>query len=605
MLLSIDYFLAFGKMRMLQYHMNDTLAIIQEKLALVPHKSGVYMMRDTADHIIYIGKAKDLRARLGSYFHSSSHDQKVTAMLQRVVTFDYFITKTENDALALEANLVKKHKPHYNILLKDNKTFPYIKIVDCEFPYLEVTRKIERGRGKMKSKYFGPYFNGIWARELLNTLCDIFPLRTCSKQEFARGTPCVNHQIGRCLAPCTTHHQKRERTQNNPEYFKAKQEYADVISKVKAFLRGEQNFDAHKTLTEKMENAASIEQFEIAIRYRNGLAFLDKIKERTIADTATDFNCDVFAYALRGQVFVASVLTVRAGKLIGIQNFSSENMEVETEQEMLVSFILQYYQEHIVPEDILVPCHTEALSEILDTRTSLPKIGYKKKLLDMAIANAKEYIETSIEQIKHRNDFTHGACLELGKILGMDRIPKKIECFDVSHTAGEEQVASMTVFIDGVAERKLYRRFRIKHNFGNNDFLSMQEVVKRRLARIGTIDPSFGPAPDLMVIDGGKGQLSAVLEVFKNLEKNEVLPICGSSSVANNCDLDTREMQKVQDIFVISIAEQNEEIFTQKSTTKAVTLPKRSYALRLVQRIRDEAHRLAITYHRKRRDSKK
>ncbi|MCL2851362.1 MAG: excinuclease ABC subunit UvrC [Firmicutes bacterium] len=575
---------------------------IQEKLALAPHKPGVYLMRDIHNHIIYVGKAKDLKNRLSSYFKSSSHDQKVTAMLQHVTIFDYFITRTENDALALESNLIKKHQPHYNILLKDSKTFPYIKIVGDDFPYLEVTRKIEnvKKNAVTKSQYFGPYFNGIWARELLNTLCDIFPLRTCSKPEFTKSqkskTPCLNYQMKRCIAPCQSQNQDQKNLIN------CKIAYAKIIADVRAFLRGESTSNAAKILTEKMENAASLEQFETAIRYRDGLAFLDKLKERTIADTAKDLNADIFAYAIKGDIFVTSVLTVRAGKLIGIQNFSTKNPEIESEPEMLGSFVLQYYQQNIVPDEIImsqsnIDDHKE-LSELLGCKITSPKIAYKKKLLDMAIQNAQEYMDTSIEQIKHKQDFTTGACEELGKILGMTKLPKKIECFDISHTAGEEQVASMTVFIDGIAARKLYRRFKIKHEQGNNDYLSLQEVVRRRLARIGTSDPSFGTAPDLMVIDGGKGQLSAILDLFNELENNATT----KDEIPQDHPL--ASYQQLSDITLISLAEENEEIFTPHSNTPII-LSKRSYALRLLQRIRDEAHRFAITYHRKLRGNAK
>jgi len=522
---------------------------IHEKLALVPAKPGVYLMRDGAGHIIYIGKAKALRARLGSYFKSGSHDAKVTAMLERVRDFDYFITKTENDALGLEANLVKKHQPHYNILLKDSKTFPYIKVTDGDWPYLEVTRKLTKG-----GKYFGPYFNGIWASELLDTLLDIFPLRTCSKVEFAKKTPCINHQIGRCLAPCA----KRV----------TREECLKIIDDVKSFLRGEREFGAREKLQSKMENAAALEQFEIAIRYRNGMNFLDKLRDRTITHVARDLNADVFSYAIRGDVFVVSVLSVRAGKLIGIQNFSEQHAGVQSEEDMLSGFVMQYYQQNVVPEQIVAEFPMTEVAVALGCTIFNPKVALKRQLLDMAKTNADEYIDTSIEKIKFREQFTVGAVDELGTVLGLTHPPKKIECYDISHTDGTDMVASMVVFINGVAEKKLYRRFKIKHGMGNNDFLSMQEVITRRLARIGTPDISFGIAPDLIVIDGGKGQLSSVMDVAGNSEIN-----------------------------FIALAKENEEIFKPGESTPLV-LSKRSYSLRLLQRVRDEAHRFANTFHR-------
>ena len=507
---------------------------VHEKLPIVPEKPGVYVMRDGSGSIIYIGKAKNLKNRVRSYF-VGAHDEKTTKMLQKVHDIDWFVTKTELDALGLEANLIKRHKPHYNILLKDSKSFPYIRISTGDFPYLEVTRKL-----KQSGRYFGPYYNGIWARELLDVLGDIFPVKTCIRTPKL---PCLNHQIGRCLGVCTGNI--------------TKDEYSELIERVAAFLRGEREFGARAILEEKMHRAADQQQFELAIRYRRGLEFLDKLKERTITQVPRDLNCDVFAGVTRGDIWVVSVLTVRAGALIGIQNFSDKNMGVQSEDDALQSFVMQYYDIHKKPFEIIT--HAKA--------------GVKRKLLDMARENAENYLDTSIEKIEFKHQFTKGACEELSEILNMRGELRKIECFDISHFGGEMQVASMVVFVDGVAEKKLYRKFNIKHDAGNNDYLSMFEVIKRRLARIGTTDAGFGPAPDLIIVDGGKGQLSAALDALSLTQL---------------------------DIPIISIAKQHEEIFVPNSTTPII-LPKRSYALRLVQRIRDEAHRFAVTFHKSKR----
>lgn len=510
-------------------------------MQVVPNVSGVYVMRDEVGHIIYIGKAKDLKKRLSSYFVSKSHDAKVTAMLARVASFEYFITKTEHDALGLEANLIKKHKPHYNILLKDNRQFPYLRVVEGKFPHLEVTRKIVKG-----GKYFGPYFNGIWANELLRTIHDIFPIRECKNMGKQ---PCTSFQIGRCSGPCGA-----KVTQS---------EYANIVEDVKKFLRGESDCGAREILTAKMEKAAELNQFEIAIRYRDGLRFLDKLKERTITQVGRDLNCDVFGYFASAQVFAVSVLTVRAGKMIGIQNFADGNKGVQSAEEMLDGFIAQYYLENPRPEEIVTAAER----------------GHKKQLLDMANENAKEYVETSIEKIEFKNHFTVGACEELSRELGLHSVPKKIECFDISNLQGEETVASMVVFIDGRAEKKLYRRFKIRSHEGIDDYKSMQEVIKRRMARVPDICKSTDNAtlrgdwayPDLIMIDGGKGQLSSVVDL-------------------------------VREVSVIAFSEQN-EIFV-PGRSEAIVLSKRSYALRLLQRVRDEAHRFAVAYHHKRRDIK-
>jgi excinuclease ABC subunit C len=461
---------------------------IQEKLIITPNVSGVYLMRDCHKHIIYIGKAKDLRKRLSSYFVSKVHDAKVTAMLANVDDYEYFVTRNEKDALGLEANLIKKHKPHYNILLKDNKTFPYILIDGGK---IEITRKTNR-----KGKYFGPYFNGIWAKGLLDTVYDIFGVRGNADGE--------------------------------------------TLEKIKQFLRGENDFGAREILTGKMEQASAMNQFELAIRYRDGLQFLDKLKERTITQVGRDLNCDVFGSFAGGDVFVVSVLTVRAGKLIGVQNFTNIGAIGDVHD-----FIAQYYLDSPRPDEVITAAER----------------GHKKHLLDMADANAKEYIETSIERIEFKNQFTVGACQELARELNLACVPKKIECFDISNLYGEESVASMVTFIDGRAEKKLYRKFKIRSHGGIDDYKSLREVLKRRMART---DWEY---PDLIIIDGGKGQLSAVSDTV-------TLPVIAFS--------------------------ENDEIFT----PELVSLSKRSYALRLLQRIRDEAHRFAVTYHKKRRDMK-
>jgi len=515
------------------------MSTLVDKLIQVPQTSGVYLMRNAQSHIIYIGKAKNLRSRLGSYFKSGSHDEKTTLMISKVADFEYFVTPTENDALLLEANLINQHKPHYNILLKDNKSYPYIKVTSKS---VEITRRIssrnferifeknldsdegvynskrpKKGRdlAERAPKFFGPYFNGIWAKDLMDTLFDLFPLERAGKNK---------------LVP-------RE----------------DCLGDVKAFLRGDKEFGAREVLTRRMNAAAELEQFEIAIRYRNGINFLDKLKERTITQVGRDLNLDVFAHATSGDIVVFSVLTIRAGKLIGIQNYSEA---LGLEDDILDAFIRQYYLAHPQPDQILLDA----------------KIGIKRQLLDMARDNAREYLETSIERIKFKQEFTMGACHELGVILGIPT-PKKIECFDISHMHGTEVVASMVVFVNGVADKKLYRKFKIRHGMGNDDYLSMREVLSRRLARLSqpTHDPSFSVPPDLIILDGGKGQLSAVMSLFN-----------GRSQTAPT---------------IIALAKENEEIFTPHSPDPIV-LPKRSYALRLCMRIRDEAHRFANDYRR-------
>ena len=597
---------------------------ILDKLALTPTSPGVYLMKDAAQHIIYVGKAKSLRNRLANYFVNKVHDAKVTAMLEKVTDYEYFVCETERDALGLEANLIKKHKPHYNILLKDNKSFPYIKITDAQFPYLEVTRKITRG-----GKYFGPYYNGIRAGELLEVITDIFPVRTC-RGGVGGNAPqsCLNYQIGRCSGPCTG--------------AITREDYALIIEKVKDFLRGERDHGARKTLTQKMQVAADMNRFELAIKYRDGIAFLDKLKERTITQVGKNLNCDVFGITTAGGMYCVTILTIRAGKLIGIQNFADENRTVDDEDAALQSFIMQYYTENAIPEQVVAKYELAEVARALNCHVFNPKAALKKRLLKMAEQNAAEYLQTSIEKIQFKNEFTLGACEELARVLALPTIPKKIECYDISHQSGENQVASMVVFVDGAPSPKLYRKFRIKHNEGNNDFKSMQEVLTRRLARLtqkfpscmegcpegagwlnvgvsptrqSHYDESFSYPPDLIIVDGGKPQLSAALTALETWEKSlhtpfphrdvDLNPLSWKGVDASEASgRGMRDTHKGTSIFVISLAKREEEIFVPHQSDPII-LPKRSYALRLVQRIRDEAHRFAITYHKKLRSKVK
>jgi excinuclease ABC subunit C len=379
---------------------------LKEKIKNLPKEAGVYMMKNSAGEIIYIGKAKNLKNRVSSYF-KGAHDGKVTAMVSHILDFEYFVVANENDALFLEASLINKHKPHYNILLKDDKHFPYIKIIQSA---AKTKDRIAIARKKQNdgAEYFGPYFNGIKAGVLLDIIRTVYG--------------------------------------NDPVC-------------AKSFLRGECNYEVNEILSNRMQKAAGMRQFELAIAYRNGLRMIDRLN-RKITNTAEDADA-----------------------------------------------------------------------------------------------------------------FTLGACRELGEILGLPRIPRRIECYDISHTAGENVVGSLTVFIDGVAEKSQYRKFKIRHGMGNNDFLSLNEVLMRRLKHT---EWAF---PDIMVIDGGKGQLSAV--------KSAVEDSLGGGAAGH-----------YPQFAVISLAKQFELIYTTDSDAP-IALSKHSYALRLLQRIRDEAHRFAITFHRK------
>lgn len=534
--------------------------VIREKLKLLPDNPGVYIMLDKFGNIIYVGKARVLKNRVRQYFHQSPKPDKVMKMVQNIADFNYIITNTEIDALALENNLIKKYKPKYNILLKDDKTYPYIKAhLREEFPNFSITRKIK----KDGAKYFGPFMGGINCKDILDTLQLTFSVRLCRTATTGKKRECLNYHIGRCTAPCAGK--------------VSREDYAVQVKKALSFLDGNYR-EAGELLKCKMLSAAENENFELALDYKNKIDMLSKLEAKRITSLNRMIDADIIAYATNGLYSAVNILITRKGIMQGGANYALDEAHFN-DSEALTGFITQYYANHEIPAEIICGdlCERELLQNFFREKCgktveiTLAKQGDKAKLLKMAEENAREYLEKSIDKIKHKDDMTVNACKRLQELLQLKKYPRRMECYDISNISGVDKVGSMVVFIDGEAERTAYRRFRIKTVEGANDFASLQEVLERRLAKLGTEEEEKFPKPDLIIIDGGKGQLSAVQEIFSE----------------NN----------VKDIDLISLAKREEEVFT-TAREESVKISHRDYSLQMLQRIRDEAHRFAITYFR-------
>ncbi len=534
--------------------------VVKEKLKLLPDNPGVYIMLDGYGNVIYVGKARVLKNRVRQYFHSSEKPEKVMKMVENVRDFNYIITDSEIDALALENNLIKKYKPKYNILLKDDKTYPYIKVnMREDFPNFSITRKIK----KDGSKYFGPFMGGISCKDILEIVQMTFCVRLCHTATTGKKRECLNYHIGRCFAPCAGKI--------------SKEDYAVRVKNALSFLDGNLT-EADVLLKRKMTVAAEDENFELALDYKKKLEMLSKLEAKRITSLNRYIDADIIAYATNGLYSAVNVLVTRKGIMQGGSSFALDEAHL-TDGEALTGFIVQYYQHHEVPSEIIVEdfCEKELLQSYFKDKFDKPieitlaKQGDKSKLLKMAHKNAEEYLEKSVDKIKHRDDMTVNACRHLQELLSLKAYPRRMECYDISNISGVDKVGSMVVFIDGEADRSSYRRFKIKTVEGSNDFASLQEVLMRRLDKLGTDEEEKFPKPDLIIIDGGKGQLSAVKEIFD--EKN------------------------IDGIELISLAKREEEVFTLYSD-ESVKISHRDYSLKMLQRIRDEAHRFAITYFR-------
>lgn len=539
-------------------------ADLEQKIRLLPKNPGVYVMLDANGVIIYVGKAKNLKNRVTQYFYDNVKTEKVFAMTANIADFYYIITNSEADALSLENNLIKKNKPKYNILLKDDKTYPYIRVnVKEDFPFFEVVRKIR----KDGARYFGPFMCGVSANDIIDTLNLTFKLRSCRmpiKEGGVKKRECLDYHIERCAAPCSG--------------LCTKEQYAERVNAAIDFLSGNDE-EAHAILTEKMQKFSQNEEFELALLYRDKISVLKKISEKKITSLNRFISCDVIAVASDNIHSAINVLIMRGGRVQGGKHFAFEDGSISKE-DCLADFIMRFYDKNNeLPDEILLNAEISdctAYEEYFKNEFSKkvriysPKQGVRKQLCDMAELNARDYLDKAIDKIKHKDDMTVSACNRLKTVLGLKNYPRRIECYDISNISGVDKVGSMVVFIDGVKSPEDYRRFRIKTVEGSDDFASLKEVLTRRLERLKTDEERF-PKPDLIIIDGGKGQLSAVKAVFDELG--------------------------FFDAELISLAKKQEEIFTLWQD-EPIILERRDYALRLLQRLRDEAHRFAITYHR-------
>ena len=539
------------------------MGVLEDKLKLLPSNPGVYVMLDKDGVVIYVGKAKNLKNRVRQYFFNSVKTKKVMAMVSNVADFYYVIAPSEIDALSLENNLIKKHKPRYNILLKDDKTYPYLRVdLKENFPVFKVVRRIK----KDGAKYFGPYMGGVNVNSVLETLNLLYGIRPCVKILNANKTvkPCLNYHIAKCSAPCAG--------------LITQEEYKDRVKSAISFLSGDVE-NAEQILTDKMTAFADNEQFEIALKYKNAILGLEKLKLKRLTSLNKFLSADVIAYASNGIYSTINMLFIRQGRMLGSKNFSFESGALSDEQ-ALSEFISRYYNSSVeIPDEIVLGVELsdeKSLKEYIKTVTGknveiVPtKMGVRRQLVDMATVNATEHLETAVDKIRHKDDMTVLACKKLKEVLNLKNFPHRMECYDISNISGVDKVGSMVVFTDGTADKNEYRRFKIKTFEGADDFRSLQEVLTRRLQKLSA-EPEKFPKPDLMIIDGGKGQLSSVKEVLDKFS--------------------------VTDIDLISLAERDEEIFVPKKS-EPIVLNKSDYVLRLLQRIRDEAHRFAVTYHR-------
>ena len=538
---------------------NCRMVDFKAKLKDVPDNPGVYLMLDKDGEIIYVGKAKNLKNRLRSYFFNlSNRTAKVMAMLEHVDDFRYIICASEVDALMTENNLIKKHKPRYNILLKDDKAYPFIRI-DMKEAYPTVT--LVRTLKNDGAKYFGPYMQSVNIKDIFDLIHTAFQVRDCKRDMSKPSRPCLSKHLGRCLAPC------------NREV--SEQEYKAEMNKVIEFLKGNDR-EVERVLREKMTYFAEQENFEVALNYRNKLAILDKLVRKQVSSLPKDFNLDIFAFESNGIVSTVNMLVVRGGKLVGGENFT-----VDAVDEDLSSYIYQYYLKNPPLADEVITDNVENMASLESAISSLcshtvrvvePKQGVRRQLLDLAHSNAYDAMTKHGTQDERKILRTVGAVKQLGEILNMRTLPVRMECYDISHISGTDKVASMVVFENGEPKKSHYRKFKIKTVEGNNDFACMKEVLTRRLLKLDDEDESFASVPDLIVIDGGKGQLAYAKEAQKETGR--------------------------EDIEIISLAKREEEVFLGSDPTSPVILPKDSVALQLLQRIRDESHRFAITFHR-------
>lgn len=537
---------------------------MQTKLKNLPNEPGVYIMYDADGNILYVGKAKILKNRVRQYFHASTNKtEKVLAMLSHVADFRYIITASEADALSLENTLIKKHTPPYNILLKDDKQYPYIKVdLHSDFPKFVSTRKLSKDR----CKYFGPLTQG-GSKAFLDILSTVFPTITCNynfKKLPKNFRPCLNYHIGKCCAPCVGKI--------------SKQDYRKIVDGAVRFLEGDDD-TVKQVLREKMMQASDKMQYEQALTYKRYLQLIEKLNSQQIVVLPKFVNYDMFAVASNGKNCVVNHTMIRGGKVVFSNNIAVSDAGLD-EAQTLSSFLAEYCDMVQLSKEwytnLPLP-DAEELQQLVERKTSqrvkilCPKRQEKKKLVDMSYRNAVEYLTKSQTAIDKKFNTTQGAVLQLKQLLNLKQMPTRVECYDISNVQGVDKVASMVVFTNGQKDASQYRRFKIKTVEGANDFASMKEVLVRRFERMKADDGVFGKTPDLIVVDGGLGQLQYARQAMEE---------CGV------------------EVQIVSLAKREELVYTLQSD-QPVYLPRNSYALNLLINVRDESHRFAITYFRK------
>lgn len=544
-----------------------TLEELKEKVSGFPQVPGVYLMKNIKDKVIYVGKAKSLRNRVKSYFGSQSDQSiKTKFLVSNITNIEYMLTKTEVEAFLLEASLIKKYRPRYNIRLKDDKAYPYIRLsIEQEFPRFYLARRVSSD-GAM---YFGPYVSGLSVRETIRFLNKTFKIRDCTDSFFkSRSRPCISYQIGQCTAPCVKYVDQKS--------------YGKDIDSCISFLKGK-NSKILKELTDRMKASAQGEKFEQAARFRDSIQAIEKIWERqTVVTINKDFDQDVIAFVGDERGTLVETMHIRGGRVIGTKphflNRFDHNREGEEVRDWLTSFINQFYSENIIPDEIILQVDLGVdLIKLLQavfierqnkkTRVTVATGQEGKKLLDLALTNARSHFKDATTKADQQ---ARGLDLIQQKF-GLKVLPRRMECFDISNFQGGENVASQVVFEDGLPSPSQYKRYKIKSFEGANDFAAMKEVLTRRFKHTEWEDP------DLVVIDGGKGQLGMALEALKELGRLDV-PVIGMAKERG---------------------EGTEERFFIPGRQNYVTFAKTSEALHILVGLRDEAHRFAITYHRK------
>jgi excinuclease ABC subunit C len=552
---------------------------LQGILNTLPSKPGCYLMKNEAGQVIYVGKAVNLRNRVRSYFHDSGQDFKTRQMVRHIADIEWIVVGSELEALILEMTLIKKHRPHYNIRLKDDKRYPYIKVHWADpFPKVTVTRQMV----KDGSRYFGPY-TSVWAvHQTLDVLRRIFPYLTCDREITGKDLrACLYYDIKLCNAPCIGAVNQAQ--------------YRQVIDDLCQFLEG-RTAPIIERLKKEMEQAAEELRFEKAAALRDQILAIEKVVERQKVISNEQMDSDVIAMARTNGEACVQVFFIRGGKLIGREYFILEGTEEAADSQVIAEFIKQFYSEAAsIPSEVLLPHEIEEaniIKEWLNTRRGgqkiqfcVPRSGTPQELVQMATENAMETLQALRSQWEMDTNRQSEALAELQKAFNLPEPPNRIECYDISNTQGTAAVGSMVVFERGVPSKGLYRRFNIKTVCGPDDFASMEEVLTRRFRRwqaaqeqqrIGEkADPAFAMLPDLLIVDGGKGQLGRALQVLDQFGLTEKVSVAG-------------------------LAKQQEELFL-PAQSEPLVLPRHSQGLYLLQRIRDEAHRFAITAHRQRR----